>query len=365
MLRKYQKIGLVLLFCCFPLLSGCDPSGGMRQLHNVSYDPTFQFYTEYNAAFVRHWYETTGETVRVRQSHGGSGKQSRSIIDGNNADVATLALAFDIDSIARANPALLDADWQQALPNNSCPYTSTIVFLVRSGNPRGIQDWDCLLRPDIQIVTPDPHTSGGARWNYLAAWGFILHRELDGDWGLLHDPAASERIEAAQAAAFEFVTALFNNRKSPIKDVGARGSTVTFVDRRQGDVLLAWENEAILVQRLHAGGNNFEIVTPSVSILAEPAVAVITGYARRNGKEDLAEAYLLYLYSDEGQQIIARHHYRPYNQELLQQLFDDSNSGINRLELFTVDEVFGGWTNAHSKHFDRGGTYERIAMMRM
>lgn len=303
-------------------------------LLNVSYDPTREFYQAFNAEFERHWREKTGQTVTVRQSHGGAGKQARAVIDGLEADVVTLALAYDIDAIA-AKTGKIPADWQQRLPHNSAPYTSTIVFLVRKGNPKGIRDWPDLVKPGVTLITPNPKTSGGARWNYLAAWGYVL-KQPGGD----------------EAKARAFVTELF--RRVPVLDSGARGATNTFIQRGIGDVLLAWENEALLsVNEL--GRDKFEIVVPSVSIVAEPPVAVVEGVARKRGTTDLANAYLEYLYSPVGQRLAARHYYRPSKPELA-----DPNdvARFPKLETFTVDEMFGGWTKAQKTHFDDGGTFD-------
>ncbi len=304
-------------------------------LLNVSYDPTRELYQDFNRAFIDHWRGMTGETLTIRMSHGGSGRQARSVIDGLAADVVTLALAYDIDAIA-ANGDLIAPDWQTRLPNNSAPYTSTIVFLVRAGNPHNIRDWADLVRPGIALITPNPKTSGGARWNYLAAWGFAL-RQSNGD----------------QDFARDFVRRLYTN--VPVLDTGARGSTTTFVQRNIGDVLLAWENEAMLaIQEFGAGA--FDIVTPSVSILAEPPVAVVDANVDRHGTRAAAEAYLRYLYTPEGQEIAARHHYRPTLPEVAQRYADR----FPAIELFTVDEVAGGWQEAQRVHFAEGGIFDQI-----
>ncbi len=304
-------------------------------LLNVSYDPTRELYQDYNTAFAKHWKDQTGQAISIKQSHGGSGKQARAVIDGLEADVVTLALAYDIDVLSqRAN--LLPANWQSRLPNNSTPYTSTIVFLVRKGNPKGIKDWDDLIKPKIEVVTPNPKTSGGARWNYLAAYGYAL-KHNNGD----------------DAKAREFVKALFKN--VPVLDTGARGATTTFVQHGIGDVLIAWENEAILALK-ETGGDQFEIVVPSISILAEPPVAVVDKFVRRHHTEDIAKAYLDYLYSPEGQEIIARNHYRPRSEAVAQKYAAD----FPKLTLFTVDELFGGWQKAQPAHFGDGGTFDQI-----
>ncbi len=305
------------------------------KLLNVSYDPTREFYEDYNAAFARHWKEKSGDAVTVRQSHGGSGKQARSVIDGNEADVVTLALAYDIDAIAE-KAKLLSTDWQKRLPHNSSPYTSTIVFLVRKGNPKGIKDWDDLVKPGIGVIPANPKTSGAARWTYLAAWGYALKKN-NGD----------------AAKAKEFVTKFYKN--VPVWDTGARGATITFVERGIGDVLVGWENEAILSIK-KPGEGVFEIVAPSLSILAEPPVAVVDKVAKRHGTEAVAKAYLDYLYTPGGQEIAAKHHYRTRLESVAQKYAAD----FPKLNLFTVDEVFGGWQKAHKTHFAEGGVFDEI-----
>jgi sulfate transport system substrate-binding protein len=310
-------------------------AAGEVTLLNVSYDPTRELYQEFNAAFAEHWKAAAGQKVTVRQSHGGSGKQARAVIDGLDADVVTLALAYDIDAISERG-GLVAKDWQKRLPNNSAPYTSTIVFLVRKGNPKGVKDWDDLARPGVFVITPNPKTSGGARWNYLAAWGYELKR-TGGD----------------EAKARDFVTRLFRN--VPVMDSGARGATVTFVQRGIGDVLLAWENEAFLAVS-ELGKDKIEIVTPSVSILAEPPVAVVDKVVDRRGTRAAAEAYLKYLYSEEGQEIAARHHYRPR----LESVAAKYAARFPKITLFTIDEVFGGWQKAQETHFADGGTFDQV-----
>jgi sulfate transport system substrate-binding protein len=315
--------------------SSAGGSGAKKavELLNVSYDPTRELYEEYNKAFVAHWKAETGQDVTVKQSHGGSGKQSRSVIDGLEADVVTLALAYDIDAIAEYG--LLRADWQQQFDQNSSPYTSTIVFLVRKGNPKGIKDWDDLVKDGIQVITPNPKTSGGARWNYLAAWGYA-ERLYGGD----------------ETQVLEFVKRLFKN--VPVLDSGARGSTTTFVEREIGDVLLAWENEAYLALKEY--GDKFEIVTPSLSILAEPPVAVVDKVVDRKGTREVAEAYLKYLYTPEGQEIAAKNFYRPRLPEVAERYTDI----FKDLNLLTIDEHFGGWKAAQEKHFNDGGLFDQI-----
>jgi len=307
-------------------------------LLNVSYDPTRELYQEVNVAFATLWKGKTGQTVSVRQSHGGSGKQARSVIDGLEADVVTLALASDIDAVAAAGR--LPVDWQRRLPHNSSPYTSTIVFLVRQGNPKDIHDWDDLGKPGISVVTPNPKTSGGARWNYLAAWGHKL-LESDGD----------------EAAARELVTRIYRNVS--ILDTGARGSTITFVERGIGDVLLAWENEALLVTRKLRPGR-FEIVVPPLSILAEPPVAVVDQVVKRRGTAEVARAYLEYLYSPSGQELAARYFYRPRSAAVAERYAHQ----FADLKLFTIEELFGSWAKAQRVHFAEGGIFDRIFQAR-
>ncbi len=304
-------------------------------LLNVSYDPTREFYVEYNAAFAKYWKEKTGDNVTVNQSHGGSSKQARSVIDGLPADVVTLALAYDIDAIAE-KAKLLPKDWQQKLPNNSSPYVSTLAFLVRKGNPKGIKDWDDLIKPGVSVITPNPKTSGVARWNYLAAWGYAL-KATNGD----------------QAKAKEFVAKIYKN--VPVLDSGARGATTTFIERGIGDVLINWENELLLVtQKLNPG--EFEVVVPSVSISAEPTVALVEKVAKRKGNAAVAQAYLEHLYSPEAQEIAGRHFYRPTNPEIYAKYAHQ----FPKLELFTIGDVFGGWQKAHKDHFADGAAFDQI-----
>ncbi|WP_425260630.1 sulfate ABC transporter substrate-binding protein [Rubrivivax sp. RP6-9] len=304
-------------------------------LLNVSYDPTRELYQDFNKAFAAHWKQRTGDTVTVRQSHGGSGRQGRSVIDGLEADIVTLALAYDIDEIA-ARGKLLPATWQQRLPRNSSPYTSTIVLLVRKGNPKGIQDWDDLARPGVAVITPNPKTSGGARWNYLAAWGHALKKH-GGD----------------QARAQEFVRRIFAN--VPVLDSGARGSTTTFVERGIGDAFISWENEAFLAQK-ELGPDKFEIVVPSLSILAEPPVALVDKVVDKRGTRAVAEAYLQYLYSPVGQDIAGRHHFRPTDAKVAVRYATQ----FPKVNLFTIDALFGGWAQAQKEHFADGGSFDKI-----
>ena len=304
-------------------------------LLNVSYDPTRELYVEYNKAFAKYWKDKTGQEVTIKQSHGGSGKQARSIIDGIDADVATLALAGDIDALVK-NGNHLAPDWQKKLPLNSAPYTSTIVFLVKKGNPKGLKDWDDLVKPGVKVITPNPKTSGGARWNYLAAWEYAK-RKNGGD----------------EAKAQAFVKQLYQN--VPVLDTGARGSTITFVQRGVGDVLLAWENEAFLALR-EFGPEKFEIVVPSISILAEPTVAVVDKVADKKGTRQVAQAYLDYLYSDEGQQIAARNFYRPTGAKAKAEFAQQ----FPKLELFTIEQAFGGWGPADKAHFADGASFDQV-----
>jgi len=302
-------------------------------LLNVSYDPTRELYAEFNKAFAAAWQKETGKSIEIKQSHGGSGAQARAVIDGLQADVVTLALAYDIDAIAAKG--FLAADWQKRLPLNASPCTSTIVFLVRKGNPKGIKDWDDLIKPGVAVITPNPKTSGGARWNYLAAWGF-----------------AQKKFGSAERAR-KFVGDLYQN--VPVLDTGARGSTVTFVERGVGDVLIAWENEAFLALR-EFGQDKFEIVAPPTSILAEPPLAVVDTVADKKGTRAAAEAYLKYWYTRDGQEIAARNSYRPRDPEIAKQY----ENSFARVELFTIDDVFGGWTRAQRDHFGEGGIFDQI-----
>ncbi|HEX7968089.1 MAG TPA: sulfate ABC transporter substrate-binding protein [Stellaceae bacterium] len=317
------------------VLGGAPLARADQTLLNASYDPTREFYAEINRVFAEQWKKDTGETLSIQASHGGSGAQARAVIEGLPADVVTLALAYDIDAIAE-QAKLLPEDWQTRLPQNSAPYTSTIVFVVRKGNPKKIHDWSDLVRPDIKVVTPNPKTSGGARWNYLAAWGYALQ--------------ASGNDEAK---ARDFVAALYRN--VPILDSGARGATITFAQRRQGDVLIAWENEALLAVE-EMGRDRLEIVVPSVSILAEPPVAVVDKTVDRRGTRAAAEAYLKLLYTPAGQELAAKHYFRPRSAEVAAR-YAERFPAIN---LFTVDKVFGGWGRAQAVHFADGGVFDQV-----
>ena len=304
------------------------------KLLNVSYDPTRELYQDFNASFAKHWKARTGNTVTIQQSHGGSGKQARSVIDGLEADVVTLALAYDVDAL-QDKGKLIPKDWQSRLPNNSSPYTSTIVFLVRKGNPKQIKDWDDLVKAGISVITPNPKTSGGARWNYLAAWGYALKKHGNDE-----------------SKAREFVAKLYKN--VPVLDSGARGSTTTFVQRGIGDVFISWENEAFLAQH-ELGKGQFEIVVPSISILAEPPVTAVDKYAKKHGSLEVAKAYLEYLYSDEGQDIAGKHYYRPRSEKAAAKYA----SVFPKIDLFDINQ-FGGWQKAQKTHFDDGGTFDQI-----
>ena len=315
-------------------LAGAPVALADTTLLNVSYDPTREFYQAYNASFAEHWKAGSGDDVTVRMSHGGSGKQARSVIDGLPADVVTLALAGDVDALAKRG--LIQPGWQAELPDNSAPYTSTIVFLVRKGNPKAITDWSDLVRDNISVITPNPKTSGGARWNYLAAWGYALRQ-----------PGGNEET------AKEFVGKIFRN--VPVLDAGARAATTTFVQRRIGDVLLSWENEALLAIK-ELGPDEVDIVVPSVSILAEPSVAVVDANVERNKTRAAAEAYLKYLYAPESQELIAKHFFRPRAEDVLER----NREQFPPLNLFTIDEVFGGWEKAQALHFADGGVFDQI-----
>ncbi len=329
-----NRIFLTALVAVLTLFAAAA-AGADTTLLNVSYDPTRELYQDFNAAFAKYWKAKTGESVSIKTSHGGSGKQARAVIDGLEADVVTLALAYDIDAIA-ANAKLLPTDWQKRLPHNAAPYSSTIVFLVRKGNPKAIRDWGDLVKPGTVVITPNPKTSGGARWNYLAAWAYALKQ-----------PGGNE------AKAKEFVAKVLAN--VPVLDSGARGSTTTFVERGLGDVLLAWENEAYLAVK-ELGPDKFEIITPSLSILAEPPVSIVDKVVDKRGTRKVAQAYLEYLYTPEGQEIAARNYYRPIDKKVAAA----HAKQFAKVKLITIDEVFGGWTKAQKTHFDDGGTFDQI-----
>ena len=332
--RSFSRRAALALVSAAALFSGPALAKDVTLL-NVSYDPTRELYQDYNKAFAAYWKGRTGDTVTVKQSHGGSGKQARSVIDGLEADIVTLALAYDIDEL-NDKGKLIPPDWQKRLNHNSSPYTSTIVFLVRKGNPKGIKDWNDLVKPGVEVITPNPKTSGGARWNYLAAWGYALKQ-----------PGGNE------AKAKDFVTALFRN--VPVLDSGARGSTTTFVERGIGDVFISWENEAFLAVK-ELGPDKFQIIVPSLSILAEPPVTLVDKVVDKRGTREVAKAYLEYLYSPEGQKIAGDNYYRPIDPKVAAQ-FDKLFPKVN---LFTIDELFGGWAKAQKTHFADGGVFDSI-----
>jgi len=330
-----MRLSALLLLAVVAAALPVAPAHAQVALLNVSYDPTRELYKDFNDAFARHWMEKTGQTLTIRQSHGGSGKQARSVIDGLEADVVTLALAYDIDALHERGK-LIPKDWQKRLPSNSSPYTSTIVFLVRKGNPKGIKDWPDLVKPGVSVVTPNPKTSGGARWNYLAAWGYAL-KNFGND----------------ENKAKDFVQRLYRN--VPVLDTGARGSLTTFTERGIGDVFISWENEAFLAVK-ELGPEKFEIVVPSLSILAEPPVTVVDKVVDRRGTRKVSQAYLEYLYTPEGQDIAGRHYYRPR----LASIASKYSRQFPKVALFTIDELFGGWQKAQTRHFADGGVFDLI-----
>lgn len=337
MLQSRNRFSAVTALTVVSVVFGSWQAVADQTLLNVSYDPTRELYKNYNDAFAKHWKAETGETVTLRASHGGSGAQARSVIDGIGADVVTLALQSDIDAIVEKS-GKINADWRQKFPNNSAPYTSTIVFLTRKGNPKGIKDWGDLIKDGVEVITPNPKTSGGARWNYLAAWGWA-YKEFGGD----------------EAKIKTYMTELFHH--VPVLDTGARGATTSFVQRQLGDVLLAWENEAYL-SVAEFGSDNFEIVVPPQSILAEPPVAIVDKNVDAKGTRKLAEAYLTYLYSEQGQRIAAKHFYRPSKPELVP---ETERSWLAEVKLITIDDpIFGGWAKAQPAHFGDGGTFDQI-----
>lgn len=346
-MRRIKVLSLVLsISLIIGIFVGCGKRSSTSEsdrkstveLLNISYDPTRELYTKFNESFANYWEEKTGQDVLINQSHGGSGKQGRSVIEGLDADIVTLALGYDIDQISKAG--LIEKDWQSEFRDNSAPYTSTIVFLVRKGNPKNIKDWDDLIRNDVSVITPNPKTSGGARWNYLAAWAY-----------------ASEKNNGNQEAAKDFVSKLYSNVK--VLDSGARGSTTTFVERGMGDVLLAWENEAYLSLN-ELGKDKFEVVVPSLSILAEPPVAIVDEVVNKRGTRDIAKAYLDYLYSKEGQEIVAENYYRPSDKVIAEKYKDK----FPDIKLVTVDGEFGGWAKAQETHFADGGTFDQIYQLK-
>ncbi len=332
-IKKLIRVGFTA--AAVLLASGSGALAKDFKLLNVSYDPTRELYAEFNAAFAKHWESKTGDKVTIQQSHGGSSKQARGVIDGLQADVVTLALAYDVDAVAERGK-LMPADWQKRLPHNSAPYTSTIVFLVRKGNPKGIKDWDDLVKPGISLIPANPKTSGAARWSYLATWGFAL-----------------KKYGNDEAKAKEFIGKFYKN--APVLDSGARGATTTFVQREIGDVLVGWENEAYLALK-EFGPGKFEIVTPSLSILAEPTVSLVDKVVKKKGTEAVAKGYLDYLYSEEGQDIAGKNFYRPRSEAALAKY----GKQFAKVELFTIDEAFGGWKKAQKTHFDDGGVFDQI-----
>lgn len=351
----------------FVALAGCGgPSGEnadqkVRSFCNVSYDPTRELYKEYNELFAEHWKQKTGETLEIEDSHAGSGAQSRSVRSGKEADVVTLALSFDIDDLAvekNGQPGLLTTDWQKAFPYNSCPYVSTIVILVRKGNPKNIKDWDDLAKPDVKVITPNPKTSGGARWNYLALWAYALDKSLADLGGLdaMKDAGTSkDRIEKAEKDAYEFTKKIFANAINQGMPTGARDATDAFVKQGNGDAFLAWENEACLSQKVMAD-KGFEIVVPSVSMRCEPPVAIVDAVVERRGTRDIAEEYLNYLYTPEMQDVIAKHYYRPSVPESAEKHREE----FPECRLVGIDEIFGGWTAAQRKHFNSDGVFDQM-----
>ena len=361
-----KKILLAML--CVATLAGAFVVGCKRErprnFFNVSYDPTRELYEDYNKMFAQHWLDKTGETIEVEKSNGGSGAQARAVKSGLEADVVTLALASDVDVVASAGlfaegttDPNSDSYWQKKFPNNSCPYTSTIVILVREGNPKNIKDWDDLARPDVKVVTPNPKTSGGARWNYLVLWGYELDRALADDGGLdalIAGKIDQAKVDAAQKQAYDFTEKVFMNAFQQGMQTGAGGATDDFVKNGVGDAFLAWENEAILAKEF--SGSSFEIVTPKLSIKAEPPVAIVDKVVDKKGTRDIAEEYLNYMYEPEAQELIAKRHYRPFNQEILAKYSDV----FPETKLFSIDEVFGGWVKAQKEHFDDGGFFDKM-----
>lgn len=356
-----KSLGKALLLAGLAALAACGRGPDRRsgpsdpptrvEILNVSYDPTRELYEDYDQAFGGYWRQKTGQEVTIKRSHGGSGKQARAVIEGLEADVVTLALGYDVDAIADRSH-LLPPDWQKRLPNESAPYTSTIAFLVRKGNPKNIRSWDDLVKPGVSVITANPKTSGGARWNYLGAWGFALRREL-GDPSKLSDPAKADEVRAAEAKAQDFVTSVYRN--VPVLDSGTRGATTTFARRGIGDVLVNWENEVLLAAE-ELGHGDFEVVVPPVSILAEPCVSLVDANADRHGSREAAQAYLDYLYSEEGQEIAIKHYFRPSDPSVLARHPDI----FAKTELFTLSQVAGDWRKAQKRHFDDGGVFDRI-----
>jgi sulfate transport system substrate-binding protein len=356
------RIGFFLVLLAV-IFSGCDGNKDavkVTEICNVSYDPTRELYAEYGRVFEKHWFGMTGEKVIIEDTHAGSGAQSRAVrVGGKEADVVTLALAFDIDDIAAerdGRPGLLSPDWQKQFPNNSCPYISTIVIMVRKGNPKNIRNWDDLTKGDVAVVTPNPKTSGGARWNYLALWGYALDNELADLGGIdsIKDPANAERVAEAEKAAYEFTKKIFANAVAQGMQTGARDATDDFVKRGRGDAFLAWENEAILAKQM--GSDEFEIVVPEISIKCEPPVAIVDAVVDRRGTREIATEYLNYLYQPEGQEVIAKHHFRPSDPAVMEKNRDQ----FPEVRFFSVDDVFGGWIAAQRKHFNSDGLFDQM-----
>ncbi|MDR3182971.1 MAG: sulfate ABC transporter substrate-binding protein [Planctomycetaceae bacterium] len=343
------------IFAAFTVLAALAISAYAAEveLTNVSYDPTRELYEEFNKAFAKHYKAETGDNVTIKVSHGGSSKQALKVIEGLEADVVTLALAFDIENIASKSQLLRD-DWQKQLPYNSTPYSSTVVFLVRKGNPKNLKNWDDLVKDGVKIIAANPKTSGVARWSYLAGWGYILKKEL-GDLKKLNDPQYADEVAKAQKKAKEYTKEIY--KRVIVLDSGARGASQTFIQRGQGDVLLNWENEAYKAVHDQGGEDKFEIVVPPVSILAEPPVAIVDKVVDKRKTRKVAEAYLKYLYSDEGQEIAAKNSYRPRNKDILEKY---KNNFVTNVELFNIDDVFGGWQKAQKAHFSDGGVFDEI-----
>lgn len=349
--RLFYLVSPGFIFLLIVFTACLNNNNRTTTLLNVSYDPTREFYQEFNREFITHWEEVTGQRINIRMSHGGSGAQSRAVIDGLEADVVTLALAHDVTAIQK-NAGLIDENWQERLPENSAPYTSTLAFLVRKGNPLNIQDWDDLIRDDVSVITPNPKTSGVARWNYLAMWGYALKREL-GDLSKIGDPDYADEVALAEEKAKKFVAAIYGN--VPVLDSAARGATNTFVQRGIGDVLINWENE-ILLAGTTLDTEGLEIVVPPTSILAEPTVSIVDRNADREGTREIARAYLEFLYSETGQELAAKHYYRPRSEEVARK-FEERFPAI---QLFTIDEIAGGWHNANEVHFRNGGIFDQF-----
>ncbi|MDO4586512.1 MAG: sulfate ABC transporter substrate-binding protein [Planctomycetia bacterium] len=357
---NYKDYACILSTLILLFLIGCNGQNGQRELCNVSYDPTRELYQVYNELFVQHWKEKTGETIAIDQSHGGSGGQSRAVKSGKPTDVVTLALAFDIDDLTvgqNNQPGLINPDWQKRLPNNSCPYISTIVILVRKGNPKGIHDWADLAKPGVKVITPDPKTSGGARWNYLAIWGAALDQALAEKGGLaaLNDPNLKSEIDIAQKKAYELTKNVFANAVNQGMSPGARGATDDFVKRGNGDAFLAWENEAILSKMVKLD-DQYEIIYPKVSIKAEPPVALVDQMVDQRKTRDIAEEYLNFLYEPEAQEIIAQNNYRP----MLPEVAEKYREKYPEIKMFSIDDVFGGWLNTQRTHFNSDGIYDKM-----